>query len=103
MFKFFFPIQSSVSCLAPYFEAEPTPSTLVSAEGPPIKVTDVVRGVRGLNEGISRDSLQLKEVFSREVSGNSVTPSCFHLLQWFFLFHWFIVWPDGKQNHMKRY
>lgn len=95
--SFFYPQFSPLSPdWLPTLRLSPPPLSLVlvKTEGPPIKVTDVVSGVGGgVNEGISRDSSQLKEAFCGEVNGNSVTPSWFPLLQWFLLFHGLLLGP----------
>lgn len=98
MFNFFFQFSPPVSWLAPYSEAEPTPSPSFRPRGRQSRWLTWWVGLGGLNEGISRDSSQLKEAFSGEVNGNSATPSCFPPLQWFLLFHGFLLRPAGHKD-----
>lgn len=92
----FFPVQSSsVFWLAPYSWGWAHPLSLVFFGRGAANQGDWRGewGYWGLNEGISRDSLLLKEAFSGEVNGNAVTPSRFHPLQRLLLFHGLLLRP----------
>ena len=98
MFNFFFQFSPPSPDWLPTLRLSPPPLPRVWPRGRQSRWLTWWVGLGGLNEGISRDSSQLKEAFSGEVNGNSVTPSWFPPLQWFLLLHRLLLRPAGQKH-----